>query len=132
MPGSLEGVIRVLIVDDDANLLEMLMEGLRRKKAYQVEGARNGPDGLAKVGTFEPHLVVLDLQLPGLDGMELCRKVKADPATRSVKILAITARPEWALHEQALGAGADGFLAKPFRLAELQAEVIRLVGTPQG
>ncbi len=128
MPGSLEGVIRILIVDDDANLLDMLMEGLRRNRAYTVEGARDGHDGLAKVGTFVPHLLILDLQLPGLDGLQVCRKVKADPATRSVKILAITARPEWALHDQALEAGADGFLAKPFRLAELQAEVTRLLG----
>ena len=127
-----EDLTRILIVDDDANLLDILVEGLRQHLAYQVEGARDGHDGLAKLGTFSPHLVILDLQLPGLDGLEICRKIKADPAMRPVKILAITARPEWTLHEQALEAGADGFLAKPFRLAELQAEVARLVGAPRG
>ena len=132
MPSLQEDLIRILIVDDDVSLLNMLVEGLRRNQAYRVEGARDGHDGLAKVGTFGPHLVILDLHLPGLDGFQLCRKVKADPATQPVKILAITARPEWALRDQVLEAGADAFLAKPFRLAELQAEVNRLVGAPRG
>jgi CheY-like chemotaxis protein len=87
----------------------------------------DGHDGLARIGTFRPDVVLLDLRLPGLDGAELCRAVRADPATREVRILAMSALPDHEARERMLAAGADAFLAKPFTLAQLEAELRRLV-----
>ena len=66
--------------------------------------------------------------MPGLDGFQVCRKVKADPVMHSASILAITAYPEGDARERIMQAGADGFLEKPFELAALKAEVARLLG----
>ncbi|MBI4607940.1 MAG: response regulator [Candidatus Rokubacteria bacterium] len=128
IPEIAEGPPRILIVDDDPNLLSVLVEALSLDSGYKVEAAQDGYEGLIKVGTFRPHVLVLDLRMPGLDGFQVCRKVKADPATNFTKILAITAYPEGNVREQILEAGADGFLQKPLQLADLQAEVARLVG----
>ncbi len=132
MPGATEGPPRILIIDDDSKLLDTLVEALTWDQRYTVEVARDGYDGLIKVGTSRPHLLILDLHMPGLDGFQVCQKVKADPVTHSIKIVAITAYPEGSARERILEAGADGFLEKPFRLPELQAEVARLVGALRG
>lgn len=125
----IEGSPRILIVDDDPKLLNTLAEALGWDQGYKVkvEVAQDGYEGLIKVGTFRPHLLVLDLRMPGLDGFQVCRKVKADPVTNAIKILAITAYPEGNARERILQAGADGFLEKPFQLADLQAQVASLV-----
>jgi CheY-like chemotaxis protein len=115
-------------VDDDANLLSTLVDALSLEKSYKVEAAHDGYEGLIKIGTFEPHVLVLDLRMPGLDGFHLCRKVKSDPVTFNTRILAMTAYPERSARERILEAGAEGFLEKPFKLEELQVEVARLVG----
>jgi excisionase family DNA binding protein len=122
----LEG-LRILIVDDDQQLLDVMAEALSSDQRYKIETAQDGYEGLIKVGTFHPHLLILDIRMPGLDGFQVCRKVKADPVIRSTKILAITAFSQEDAGEQILGAGADGFLKKPFELNELMAEVGRLV-----
>lgn len=132
IPGAIEEIPRILIVDDDAKLLETLMEALSWDQGYKVEVAQDGYTGLIKVGTFRPHLLILDLHMPGLDGFQVCQKVKADPVAHFIKILAMTAFPEGNARERILAAGADGFLAKPFQLKELQAEVTRLVGALRG
>lgn len=132
IPGAAEGPARILIVDDDANLLDALVESLGWSQGYKVEVAQDGYEGLIKVGLFRPHLLILDLRMPGLDGFQVCRRVKADPVTQSTKILAITAYPEDNARERILEAGADGFLQKPFQLPDLRAEVARLVGAPAG
>lgn len=118
---------RVLVVDDEPLLVEALVEILRAGRC-EVATAFDGYEGLLKVGTFRPDLLILDVRMPGLDGFEVCRKVKADPATKGVRILAITASLE--LRDAILAAGADAFLAKPFDLAALRAEVERLMADP--
>jgi excisionase family DNA binding protein len=128
IPGGIEGLPRILIVDDDPKLLGTLGEALSWDQGYKVEVAQDGYEGLIKVGTFRPRLLVLDLRMPGLDGFQVCRKVKEDPVTHSIKILAITAYPEGNARERILEAGADGFLEKPFHLEQLKAEMARLVG----
>jgi len=119
---------RILIVDDDTHLLETLVEALSWDQGHKVEVAQDGYAGLIKVGTFRPHLLILDIRMPGLDGFEVCRKVKEDPIAHFCKILAVTAYPEQNVRARILEAGADGFLTKPFQLPELLAEVTRLVG----
>jgi excisionase family DNA binding protein len=119
---------RVLIVDDDPLIVGMLLEALRSTRpALKLEAASNGYEGLLKVGTFRPHLLVLDLRMPELDGFEVCRRIKGDSATQATKILAITAYPEESAKEEALRCGADAFLAKPFAIEELEAQVGRLI-----
>ncbi len=132
MPGAMQEILRILVVEDDVNLLDLLMDGLRENRAYEVDGARDGYEGLARVEAFKPHLLILDLQLPGLDGFQVCRKVKASPATQSIKVLATSASREGRARERIPEAGAECFLEKPFGLDELRAEVARLLGTVRG
>jgi len=119
---------RILIVDDDPQLLEILVEALSWDQGHKVETAQDGYAGLIKVGTFRPHLLILDIRMPGLDGFEVCRKVKADPIAHFCKILVLTGYPEENVRARIFEAGADGFLTKPCQLTELLAEVTRLVG----
>lgn len=126
-PGTpAEALPKILVVDDDAALLDTLWEALTWDGRYKVEVAQDGYEGLIKVGSFAPNLLILDIRMPGLNGFQVCRRVKADPATRETRILAITGGAQHA-REQILEAGADGFLEKPIRLDDLQAEVARLV-----
>jgi excisionase family DNA binding protein len=118
---------RILIVDDDPKVLCALVDALNWTKGYRVEAAQHGYEGLIKVGTFLPDLLILDIRMPGLDGFQVCRRVKADPVTGDTKILAITAYPEHNAQARILEAGADAFLEKPFDFARLQSEVARLI-----
>jgi excisionase family DNA binding protein len=127
IPAMRDGPPRILIVDDDPKLLRVLVDSLNWNKRYRVEAAQHGYEGLIKVGTFLPDLLVLDIRMPGLDGFQVCRKVKADPVTHDTKILAITAFPEHNVRARILEAGADAFLEKPFDFARLQSEVARLI-----
>lgn len=120
---------RILVVDDEPEMVALVSETLRGiRPPPKFESAFDGYEGMLKVGTFRPHLLVLDLRMPGVDGFEVCRRIKGDPATRETKILAITAYPEDAAQEKALQCGADAFLAKPFTVRELKAQVRRLLG----
>ena len=119
--------VRILIVDDDAGLRVALLAIFRANPRYSAQVATDGADGLARITTFRPHLVLLDLRGPGLDGADLCRAVKASPATRSTRILAMSGLPDSETRPRMLAAGADAFLAKPFTLTQLEAEMGRLV-----
>lgn len=123
-----EGPPRILVVDDEPTVRAALVEALGLEQGSKVEAAVDGYEGLVKVGTFRPHLLVLDLLMPGLDGFRVCQRVKADPVARATKILAITACRDEDVGRRILQAGADGFLLKPFQLSELRAEVARLLG----
>lgn len=129
---EVEPLPKILIVDDDAALLDTLWEALTWDGRYKVEVAQDGYEGLIKVGSFAPQLLVLDIRMPGLNGFQVCRRVKADPATRAIRILAISGHAVPQTREQIFEAGADGFLEKPIKLDELQAEVARLVAPATG
>jgi two-component system OmpR family response regulator len=129
---EIEALPKILVVDDDAALLDTLWEALTWDGRYKVELAQDGYEGLIKVGSFAPNLLVLDIRMPGLNGFQVCRRVKADPATRDTRILAMTGHGGQHTREQILEAGADGFLEKPIRLDTLQAEVARLVVSAAG
>jgi DNA-binding response OmpR family regulator len=119
--------IRILIVDDDAGLRTALLAIFGGHPRYSAQAATDAADGLARISTFRPHLVLLDLLRPGLDAVDLCRAVKASPAMRSTRILAMSGPPDEDAGPRLLAAGADAFLAKPFTLSQLEAEVARLV-----
>jgi excisionase family DNA binding protein len=122
-------VPKILIVDDDVALLETLWEALSSEHRYKVEVAQDGYEGLIKVGSFAPNLLILDIRMPGLDGFQVCRRVKADPATKGTRILAISGHGGATSREQILEAGADEFLEKPIALDDLYAAVSRLVSS---
>ena len=132
IPISADEPSRMLIVDDAPKRRSTLVEALSLDKGYKVESAQDGYEALIKVGTYRPHLLILDLRMPGLDGFHVCRKVKSDPVANATKILAMTGFPEPRVRAQILEAGADAFIEKPLQLPQLQAEVARLVGVVRG
>lgn len=123
---------RVLIVDDEPEIAMLIREQLAQSEAWEVDTASRGYEGLLKVGTFRPDVLVLDLWMPNMDGFEVCRLVKSNPATRSTSILAITGDASPAVAERALRSGADAFLIKPFNLADLEERLTRLTEKARG
>lgn len=123
---------KILVVDDDATLLAALSAALTGEGEYKVEVAEDGYEGLIKLGSFRPDILILDIRMLGLDGFQVCRRVKADPVTHGTKILAISGYVAGAERGRVFEAGADGFLAKPFQFEVLRAEVVRLLaGKPR-
>jgi DNA-binding response OmpR family regulator len=119
---------RVLLVDDDAELVALLVEGLGASRpALKVEAAYDAYEGILKVGTFRPHVLILNLRMPGMDGPRACRQIKENPSTQATKILVTTAHSEDAGPNGPLLIGADAFLIKPFTISRLKAEVRRLL-----
>src|SRR5258706_7200897 len=114
---------RILVVDDDARLAASLRRALAYE-GYQVEVAADGPTALLAALDRPPDLVVLDGMLPGLDGVEVCRRLRAGS---DVPILMLTARDSISDRVSGLDAGADDYLVKPFAYAELLARVRALL-----
>ena len=115
-------VTRVLIVDDEPDQREILMRRLREiDPTWVLDEAGDGYEAGIKIGTIRPDLVVLDLMMPGVDGLSLCR---------SMRVLAVTGDPGEQARARALRAGADLCLAKPIDFARLRHEVLRLLGRP--
>lgn len=128
VPVPAEDPPRVLIIDDDSKLRDTLADAFLLDGGFKVEVAEDGYEGLIKVGSFRPHLLILDLRMPGLDGFHVCRKVKQDPTTFGTRILAVTGYAEGNVAARIMEAGADGFLEKPLALPALDAEVERVLG----
>jgi two-component system phosphate regulon response regulator PhoB len=113
---------KVIVIEDEKDILNVIEYNLRRE-GFQVHGVRNGEEGLAAVRTMNPDLVLLDLMLPGRDGLDICRTLKEDPRTRKLPIIMVTAKGEESDVVLGLGLGADDYIAKPFGVKELVARV---------
>jgi len=113
----------VLVVEDDADIAGVLRRSLD-KEGYEVRVAGDGEAALAESGVFEPDAVVLDLGLPKLDGVEVCRRIREDA---DVPILMLTARDAVDARVEGLDSGADDYLVKPFERAELLARLRALL-----
>src|SRR3977135_933052 len=116
---------QILVVEDEESLLQTLRYNLSRA-GHEVRLSTNGLQALDMIRGSPPELVVLDLMLPGLDGLELCRAVRAEtnnPAVAHVPILMLTARDEEIDKVVGLEVGADDYLTKPFSMHELMARV---------
>ena len=111
--------VRILIVDDEPAIVDMLAYNLQRAN-YQVIIARDGEEALAKALQEQPDLIVLDLMLPGLDGLEVCRALRRK---RDVPIIMLTARDAEVDRVVGLELGADDYVVKPFSVRELMARV---------
>jgi two-component system, OmpR family, response regulator MprA len=114
---------RVLIVEDDADIADVLRRSLRNE-GYEVKTSADGIEALDVAAGFMPDLVVLDLGLPGLDGVEVCRRLRSDG---DVPILMLTARAETEDRVTGLDSGADDYLVKPFERKELLARIRALL-----
>ena len=114
----------ILVVDDHPTNLK-LCKVMLSVDGYEVHTAADAEEALVLLGTVHPGLILMDLQLPGLDGLELTRRLKADPATRDIVIVALTAYAMKGDEQKALDAGCDGYLAKPIDTRLLAATVAK-------
>ncbi|HVX21062.1 MAG TPA: response regulator transcription factor [Acidimicrobiales bacterium] len=121
--------MRILVVDDDPGVRSSLDRALRLE-GYQVETAADGPAALQALSVGSPEAVILDLGLPGLDGLEVCRRLRS--AGDDTPVLMLTARDAVDDRVQGLDAGADDYLVKPFALAELLARLRALLRRRSG
>jgi CheY-like chemotaxis protein len=102
----------ILIVDDNALNLK-LAHVLLMGEGYDVRTATDAEEALDVLKTYRPRVILMDIQLPGMDGLELTRRLKADPATREITIIGLTAYAMRGDQEKILAAGCDGYIAKP-------------------
>ncbi len=115
-------VARILVADDDAIVRHLLVNGLRAL-GYEAHAVADGEQALAEAVRRRPDLAVLDVSMPGLDGLELTRRMREHADLRDLPVVLLTARTEPEDVAEGLGAGADDYLGKPFRVVELQARI---------
>ncbi|MCC7261310.1 MAG: response regulator [Candidatus Latescibacteria bacterium] len=111
---------RVLVVDDDQRVLKSVLRNLTNSGAYELASATDGFDAGLQIAKFKPDLIILDLMMPRVNGFELCQKIKSSPETRRIGVLVITGHNSEENMQQALAAGADAYLTKPFTTKALQ------------
>lgn len=115
----------VLVADDDDDILLLVTTRLRRD-GFEVVSAQNGDDALTLARERRPSVAVLDIGMPGLDGIEVLQKIRDDPALAETKVLLLTAKAQESDVRRGYEAGADSYVRKPFSPAELSAEVREL------
>jgi len=118
---------RILLVEDNEMNRDMLSRRLQ-KKGYAVMCASDGEESVAMAVAERPDLIVMDLSLPIVDGWEATRRIKADPATRAIPVLVLTAHAMEVDRERALAAGCDDYDTKPVDLTRLVDKIERLLG----
>ncbi len=119
-------VKRILIIEDDRDIVELVRYNLS-KESFQVSAAADGSAGLATVKKSPPDLLLLDLMLPKLSGLEICKEIRRDPSLNRLPILMLTARGDEADRVVGLEMGADDYVTKPFSPRELVARVKALL-----
>jgi heavy metal response regulator len=117
-------MMRILIIEDEGKIAAFLKRGLK-EEGYAVDVAADGEQGYSLASTQDCDLIILDLMLPGIDGLNLCRKLRAEG--NEARILVLTARDKVRDKVQGLNAGADDYLSKPFAFEELLARVRALL-----
>jgi DNA-binding response OmpR family regulator len=113
---------RILIVEDEPDLLDAVFYALKKEGMRPIR-ATNGEEGLKLAKSERPDLILLDLMLPGVDGLEVCRRLRSDDSTSKIPIVMVTAKAEEADAVIGLGHGADDYVRKPFGLKELLARI---------
>lgn len=116
----------VLVADDDPDIL-LLMTLTLERDGYDVVAAKDGLSALEAAVERAPHLVLLDLMMPGLDGYEVTRRLRREPTTKDLPIVIVTAAAEESQAARALEAGADAYMRKPFSPRELLAKTAALI-----
>ncbi|TPW20995.1 MAG: response regulator with CheY-like receiver domain and winged-helix DNA-binding domain [Elusimicrobia bacterium] len=124
--------LKVLVVDDEANIRRLVARIIQASyPGAEVLAAGDGFEAGTMTAAHSPSLVVLDVQLPGLDGAKVCRNIRADERRRNTRILAMSGRNPEEARRDLLEAGADGFVGKPFSVEEFRAKLAE-IGWPDG
>ncbi len=118
---------RVLIVDDEPNIV-ISLEFLMQQAGYDVHVAHTGEEAVELIRHLEPDLVLLDIMLPGIDGFEICRWVRENPAWDHMKIIMLTAKGRDVDIAKGFALGADAYITKPFSTKDLMEEVRKALG----
>lgn len=118
---------KILLVEDNELNRDMLSRRLS-KRGYQVEVAVNGAQGIEMARSLAPDLILMDVGLPGIDGLEATRRLKAEPGTSAIPIVALTANAMFGDQEEALAAGCDEYDTKPVDITRLVGKIQALLG----
>ncbi|HZX32699.1 MAG TPA: response regulator [Rhodocyclaceae bacterium] len=113
---------KILIADDEPNIV-ISLEFLMKKEGFQVAIANDGEEALAKVDSFKPDLLLLDVMMPRKSGFEVCEALRADPARAGLRIVMLTAKGRQTEVAKGLALGADAYITKPFSTKDLVAKV---------
>ena len=116
----------VLVVDDNEDNAHIIRDYLEAK-GYPISVAYDGDEAMMLFATVKPSIVLLDVMMPGRDGWQVCREIKASPNGKNIRVVMVTALQDWMDKRQALETGADDFVEKPFELAKLIEVVERNV-----
>jgi DNA-binding response OmpR family regulator len=115
-------MVAVLLAEDDADIRDLVTFKLR-EAGYEVRAFEDGLTALASAREDQPDLAVLDIMMPGMSGLDVCRELRADPATSEVPVILLTARAQESDIENGFAAGADDYVVKPFSPRELAMRV---------
>lgn len=118
---------KILVVDDQQGMVDLIARALGDATSFQVITARDGYDAGLKIGSFKPDLIVLDVMAPNLDAVDVCKRIKLDPETEGIKVVALTGQAEQGSMERAYKVGVDLCLPKPVQPENLKKEVSRLL-----
>jgi DNA-binding response OmpR family regulator len=118
---------KILIVDDEPNII-ISLEFLMKKEGFEIAVATDGEEALAKVASFGPDLMLLDVMMPKKSGFEVCEALRADPANANLQIVMLTAKGRDTEVAKGLAIGADAYVTKPFSTKELVAKVKSMLG----
>lgn len=115
---------RILLIDDEDDILEFIRYNLT-KAGYEVYTARNGAEGLQQAAAHRPHLILLDMMMPVMDGIETCRALRRDPALKETMVVFLSALGEEEQQLAGFGAGADDYIPKPIKPKLLLSRIRR-------
>lgn len=124
--------MKILVIEDQQDQLKLARHVLKYA-SHDVSGAEAAEEAFIAIKVNRPELILLDLYLPGIDGLALARKLRADPDTRGIHIVAVTSHPEQYPRAEALAAGCDGYLLKPINTRELSSQLTAIAegGVPE-
>jgi excisionase family DNA binding protein len=127
-PATNKNGLKILIVDDDEQILKIFKEELTQAiGGALIQIASSGIKALISVGRFRPDVILLDINLPEVDGIEVCRRIKEDPSTSHIKIIAITGYKDYKIKSGAMAAGANDFMEKPINAARIVKKIQELI-----
>ncbi len=129
LPSVLKGQApKILVVDDDNAIREMLIEALTMDRLYLVEEAANGIEASIKLGTYRPDLLILDIFMPEMDGLEVCRTISNEPELSEMKVVITTGHPEHPKLDEVIALGYTNIFSKPFDLLNFVDAIDRILG----